>query len=521
MNIAGKGPLALIILDGWGFSPRTEGNAIALAHTPNYDEICRRYPRTTLAASGTRVGLPENAAGNAEAGHLNIGAGRIVRTDVSRISAAIRHGEFMKNETLKAALGRAAARSASVHLVGLVSDGGVHSSPDSLFALLRMAKKEGLSDVFVHAILDGRDVQPRTADVYIEALEIKMADIGVGRVASLCGRYFAMDSSRNWERTARAYTMMVHSEGERTFDPRTAIRSSFLRGIADEFIAPVVVEKEPGVPVAAIKDGDCVIFFNHRPDTMRQLVQALAVPGASEFAMSGRPAVEVVCLTEYDRGFDLPVAFRTTAEKNVLAEVFARHEIPNIRITESERAPHITYFFNGGTEIELPTEERLLLASGKPDRFETEPELESFRIADGVRRGIRSFKDRVFIVNIPAPGLVAGTGSLGKTIESIQYVDTCLGGIIERVRAANGVAIVTSTHGNCEEMLDAGSGDPNAGVTENPVPFHLVDDRAAGITLREGGALEDVAPTILGILGIPVPEEMTGSDLRSMTPQNH
>ncbi len=313
-------PLALLIIDGWGHSSKREGNAIALAHTPNYDEICARYPQTLLAASGLRVGLSPEAAGNSEVGHLNIGAGRIVQTDVAAISKAIKSGEFFENEVLKNAFVKAKSSDSSVHLVGLLSNGGVHSVPENLFSLIRMAKNEGLEQVFVHAILDGRDVAPRTADVYVEALEIKMADIGLGKIATVCGRYYAMDKDQNWERTARAYTMLVHSEGERASDAVDAIRGSFLRGINDEFIQPVILEESEGVPVAAVKNDDVVIFFNHRPDGMRQLVKSLSVSDANNF---GNPKIETVCLTEYDRTFNLPIAFRQQTEGNVLAQVFA------------------------------------------------------------------------------------------------------------------------------------------------------------------------------------------------------
>ncbi len=509
-----KRPLALIILDGWGFSSNTSGNAIAQAHTPYYDEICRQYPNTTLAAAGARVGLPAGAVGNAEVGHLNIGAGRVVQTDIARISDAIRSGTFSENETLRAAFGKARSRSAAVHFVGLLSDGGVHSSQDCLFALLRMAKKEGLSDVFIHGFLDGRDVQPRTADIYVEALEIKMADIGIGRIATLCGRFFAMDGNHNWERTARAYTMLVHSEGERASDPRTTIRNSFLRGISDEFIAPIVLEREPGVPVARVKDGDLVVFFNHRPDTMRQLVRSLAVSGGDSIMMAGRPNIDVVCLTEYDHSFGLPVAFERSAEANVLAQVFADHGRRGLRVTETGRVPHINYFLNGGSDLDLGNEDLQVLDSGSSASHETHPEMSSFKIADSVIRGLRENSGRFFVVNIPGAGIIAESGNLEKTIEAVQFVDTCLGGIVEKIREANGIAVITSSHGNCEEIHDGRSPEPNSYSTANDVPFHIVDDAAYTKALREGGALEDVAPTILGILGIEKPAEMTGSDLR-------
>jgi 2,3-bisphosphoglycerate-independent phosphoglycerate mutase len=378
-----------------------------------------------------------------------------------------------------------------------------------------MARNEGIKDVFIHPILDGRDVQPRTADIYVEALEIKLADIGIGKIATLCGRYYAMDKDQNWERTARAYTMLVHSEGERASDAVTAIRSSFLRGISDEFIQPVILEEKPGAPVASVKDNDVVIFFNHRPDRMRQLVKSLTAD-AVEFAAFGKPKVEIVCLTEYDRAFNLPVAFRQENETNVMAKVFAENGVLNCRVTETERYAHVTYFLNGGIELEHPCEQRVFVQSLKNSACETQPEMQCFKITDKLLRGLEAGENDVFIVNLAATDMVAHTGNLEKTIEAVQFVDTCLGGILEKIRELNGVAIITSDHGNCEEMADLLTGEPNNSHTINPVPFHLVDEQASGLKLREGGALEDVAPTILGILGIEKPAEMTGRDLREV-----
>lgn len=504
-------PLAIVIVDGWGHSPRREGNAIALANTPYYDEICAKYPRTNLIASGFRVGLPPDAPGNAEVGHLNIGAGRIVQTDISRISQAVRTGKFFENKILREAFAKAKSNNSAVHLIGLLSDAEIHSSPENLFALLRMAKNEGAKNVFVHAILDGRDVAPRTADIYVEALEIKMQDIGIGRIATLCGRYYAMDRDQHWERTARAYTMLVHSEGERASDAVGAIRGSFLRGISDEFIAPIVLE-ENGVPIASIKNGDVVIFFNHRSDRMRQLVKSLAVNDAGD--SFGKPKIETVCLTEYDRTFNLPAAFKGDNEENVLAEVFAEKGILNCRITETEKYPHVTYFFNGGIELEHPCEQRVLVPSPRQNTYELAPELACFKVTDKLLRSLEAGENDVFIVNLAASDLVANTGNLEKTIESVQFIDTCLGGILKKIREVEGVAVITSSHGNVEEMADLLTGEPKITPTVNPVPFHLIDEKANGLRLRENGALEDIAPTILGILGIEKPSEMTGNDLR-------
>ncbi|MEP6900698.1 MAG: 2,3-bisphosphoglycerate-independent phosphoglycerate mutase [Actinomycetota bacterium] len=514
MNDGQKRPLALVIIDGWGYTSKKEGNAISLAHTPYYDEICEKYPRTLLAASGLRVGLMADAPGSSEVGHLNIGAGRIVQTDISRIATAIKSGKFFENTVIKNALGKAKESGAAVHLIGLLSDGEIHSSPENLFALLRMAKHEGLTDVFVHGILDGRDVQPRTADVYAEAFEIKMQDIGVGRLASLCGRYYAMDRDANWERTARVYTMLVHSEGERAFDAVTAIRSSFLRGITDEFIQPIILEKESGEPLTRIKNGDVVIFFNHRGDRMRQLVKSLSVKDETDISSLRKPHLETVCLTEYDRSFNLPVAFKQEREDKALAQVFAENGVLNCRVTETEKYAHVTYFFNGGADNEHPCEQRVIVPSLKRTSVETSPEMSCFKVTDKLLRALDASENDVFIVNLAASDMVAHSGNLEKTIEAVQYIDTCLGGIVEKIQELNGVAIITSDHGNCEEMADLVTGEPNNLHTTNPVPFHLIDDTADDLKLRVNGALEDIAPTILGILGLEKPVEMTGRDLR-------
>ena len=502
-------PLALIILDGWGLSPSSKGNAIALARTPYFDAVCAKFPKTSLAASGSRVGLAADAPGNAEVGHLTIGAGRIVETDVARIAKAVASGAFLENPVLRSAFGKASGTGSAVHFIGLLSDGGIHASQETLFGLLRMAKREGVREAFVHGILDGRDVMPRTADVYVDALEIKMADIGVGKIASLCGRFYAMDSAENWERTARVYTMLVHGEGERSFDSISAIRASFLRGISDEFIAPIIIEKTTDVPLATVKAGDLVVFFNHKPEEMRQIVRSLSVADPS----AAKPKIDTVCLIEYGPSFGLPVAFKRPAEQNVLAQIFEQNGVQNYRITESARTPHVTGYFNCNTGSGNIHESHIVIPAAAVQTLETEPESKSFKIADRLLRGIESDNQGVFVVNFPASDLLAETGNLEKTVESVQFVDTCLGGVLDKMREVNGVAVITSSHSGCEEMTDA-NGLSKSEPKGNPVPFHLVDHMASGIRLAENGSLEDVAPTILGLLGIEKPSEMTGRDLR-------
>jgi 2,3-bisphosphoglycerate-independent phosphoglycerate mutase len=503
-------PLALVILDGWGYAARTDSNAIALAHTPFYDEICRKYPMTTLAAAGEAIGQPADAPGNAEIGHLNLGTGRVAETELSRVQKAIASGSFLENPALTRAFTKAKQTNAGVHLIGLLSDGGVHSSIDSLFALLRMAKAFGVENVFIHGILDGLDVPERTADVYVEAIEIKLADIGVGKIASLCGRFFAMDSGGHWERTARAFTMLVHAEGERTGDAVSSIRNSFLRGISDEFIAPIVIDKAPDVPTATVNNGDLVIFFNHRADAMRQLVRSLCLPGGA----GAKPSIDTVCVTEYDRSFNLPAAFRQEPERNTLTSVLSERQVPIAKITESVRFAHLMHYFDGGTDDQFDSEQQVVLSTAAP--AELWPESQSYKITDSFIRSLETSPNGVFVINLPAADIAAETGDLNRTVAAIRYMDTCLGGICEAAQDAGGTVLITSSHGLCEEIVDFRMGESKSPVTANRVPLHFIDPSGQAPHLRENGLLADVAPTILAVLGIDKPDEMTGSDLRVM-----
>lgn len=510
------GPLALIIIDGWGYSPRSEGNAIAQAATPYYDELCENYPQTLLEASGTRVGLPAGVMGNSEVGHLNIGAGRVIRMDVSRVDHDIATGEFFQNEVLLAAIDGVKKRGKTLHLMGLLSDGQVHSSQEHLYALLRLAKQRGVEHVFIHCFLDGRDTPPSSAAHYIEALQKKIEEIGCGQIASLIGRYYAMDRDKRWERTERAYELLVKGKGERASDPVAAILRSYERGITDEFIEPTVILNASGEPVATIQEGDAVIFFNFRPDRARQLTRALAIPDFQEFDVSGRPRIEFVCFTVYDRSFPLPVAFPPRDHKNVLAEVWEKICIRNYRLAETEKYAHVTYFFNGGVEKEHGCERRLLVPSPKISTYDLQPEMSAFKVTDRILHGIQEQETDVFIVNFANPDMVGHTGKLDKTIEACHYVDTCLGWITKGIRQVGGITIITADHGNAEQMIDPQSGGPHTAHTTNPVPFHLIDEASRGLKLRQGGALEDVAPTLLGLLDNEKPEEMTGRDLRDL-----
>lgn len=512
-----RGPLALIIIDGWGYSPIHEGNAIAQAATPYYDELCERYPQTLLEASGARVGLPSGVMGNSEVGHLNMGAGRVIRMDVSRVDHDIATGEFFRNEVLLATMNGARKRGKVLHLIGLISDGQVHSSQEHLYALLRLAKQRDLERVFVHCFLDGRDTPPSSAAHYIEALQKKIAEIGCGQIASLIGRYYAMDRDKRWERTERAYELLVRGKGALATDPVAAIQRSYARGITDEFFEPTVVINASGEPASNFHDGAAVIFFNFRPDRARQLTRALAISGFNEFDVSGRPQLDLVCFTAYDRSFPLPVAFSPRDHQNVLAEIWEKICVRNYRLAETEKYAHVTYFFNGGVENEHACERRLLVPSPQVSTYDLQPEMSAFKVTDKVLRGIEERETDVFIVNFANPDMVGHTGKLDQTIAACQYVDTCLGWITRGIRQARGITIITADHGNAEQMIDPKSGGPHTAHTSNPVPFHLIDEASLGLKLREGGALEDVAPTLLGLLGHEKPGEMTGCDLRDQT----
>jgi 2,3-bisphosphoglycerate-independent phosphoglycerate mutase len=509
-----RGPLALIIIDGWGYSPLREGNAIALAATPFYDELCQKYPQTLLAAHGSRVGLPAGVMGNSEVGHLNIGSGRVIRMDVSLVDHEIETGEFFENKILTSAIEIARDHGKALHLMGLCSDGQVHSSLTHLYALMQLAKNLNMTRVYVHCFLDGRDTPPSSATHYLATLQQKLEAIGVGEIATVVGRYYAMDRDKRWERTKRAYDLLVHGTGEHAKDPIATVTASYERGITDEFVEPIVIVRDNDEPVATIKDDDSVIFFNFRPDRARQLTRALAVPGFSEFDISDRPRVDYVCFTLYDQTFDLPIAFPPRHHKNVLAEVWAKVCVRNYRLAETEKYAHVTYFFNGGVEKEFDCERRLLVPSPKIATYDLQPEMSAFKVTDKVLRGIDECETDVFVINFANPDMVGHTGKLDKTIEACQYVDSCLGWITKRIREARGTTIITADHGNAEQMIDPLTGNPHTAHTTNPVPFHLIDEDHIGARLREGGALEDVAPTMLALLGLEKPIEMTGRDLR-------
>jgi 2,3-bisphosphoglycerate-independent phosphoglycerate mutase len=451
--------------------------------------------------------------GNSEVGHLNIGSGRVVYQDSVRISKAIRDEEFFGNPALQRAMESVRTTGGALHLYGLVSDGGVHSRPDHLYGLLRMAKMVRLSRVFVHACLDGRDTPPRSAVQYITALQEEMQRQGIGEIATVMGRYYAMDRDNRWERTAQAYTAMVEGQGREAIDAVAAIERSYNEGTSDEFVVPVVIRRANGTPAGTVQSGDAVICFNFRADRVRQMTKAFIEPEFGAFPRVTHPRVHYVCLTQYSADFDVPVAFPQQSLQHVMAEVFAVTGVHNVRITETEKYAHVTYFLNGGVEKAFAHEQRILIPSPKVATYDLQPEMSAAGITEATITQLRSGQGDVCILNFANADMVGHTGDFAATVRAIEMLDTCVGRIVETVQDMGGWAIITADHGNAEHMFDPVTNSPHTAHTTNPVPFILLDDAFRG-KLREGGALCDVVPTILGIMGLEQPAEMTGTDLR-------
>jgi 2,3-bisphosphoglycerate-independent phosphoglycerate mutase len=438
-----------------------------------------------------------------------------VKQDLMRIDDAIADGSFAQNEVLLKAIG-AARDGGRLHLLGLVSHGGVHASERHLKALIEMASAVGVGDIVLHAFTDGRDTLPTSGAEYVAEAEEWLRATGHGRIGTVSGRYYAMDRDKRWERTQRAYDLLTKAIGQRATDPIAGINESYERGVTDEFVEPIAIVRKDGSPVATIKDDDSVIFFNFRPDRARQLTRALALPDFNEFEITDRPRVHFVCFTMYDNTFNLPTAFPPRQHRNVLAEVWGDLKVRNYRLAETEKYAHVTYFFNGGVEKEYPCEQRLLVPSPKIATYDLQPEMSAFKVTDKVLRAIDDGDTDVFVINFANTDNVGHTGKLDNTIEACQYVDTCLGWITKRIREARGITLITADHGNAEQMIDPTTGSPHTAHTTNPVPFHLIDEESTGTKLRSGGALEDVAPTLLGLLDLKKPSDMTGIDLRNL-----
>ncbi|ALS24373.1 MULTISPECIES: 2,3-bisphosphoglycerate-independent phosphoglycerate mutase [Paenibacillus] len=504
-------PVALIILDGFGLRGEVQGNAVAQAKKPNYDRYWNQFPHTTLTACGEAVGLPEGQMGNSEVGHLNIGAGRIVYQDLTRISKSIREGEFFENETILGAINHARNKGKKLHLYGLLSDGGVHSHIEHLFALLEVCKKEKFEDVYIHAFLDGRDVAPDSAVKYMEQLQNKIAELGVGRIATVQGRYYAMDRDKRWERTEKSYRAMVYGEGPTFEDPMAAIKDSYNRSVFDEFVMPTVIVKPDGTPVGLVESEDSVIFFNFRPDRAIQLSQVFTNSDFRGFDRGEKAPKDLyyVCLTLFSETVGGYVAYKPKNLDNTLGEVLVQNGLKQLRIAETEKYPHVTFFFSGGRDVELPGETRILINSPKVATYDLKPEMSAYEVAAAAVAEIEAERQDVIILNFANPDMVGHSGLLEPTIKAVEATDDCLGQVVEAVLAKGGVALITADHGNADIVTNP-DGSRNTAHTTNPVPFIITDSR---VTLRNDGILADIAPTVLDLLGVAQPEEMTGKSL--------
>ncbi|HEY7369685.1 MAG TPA: 2,3-bisphosphoglycerate-independent phosphoglycerate mutase [Thermoanaerobaculia bacterium] len=503
-------PIVLVVCDGWGFAPPSPGNAITRATTPVFDRWLARYPWTLLSASGEDVGLPAGLMGNSEVGHLTLGAGRMVPQDLLRIDLALRDGSFFENRVLLAAIDRAARDGTTLHLFGLLSDGGVHSHERHLFGLLELARRQGLERVAIHAFTDGRDTPPRSAKIYLDRLQQATARF-TGSVATVSGRYYAMDRDSRWDRVAKAYAAIAHAEGLRAASALEAVEAAYGRGEDDEFIVPTVIES--GAP--GIRPGDAGIFFNFRADRARQIGAALAVPGFAEFPRSEAPPLpDLVCFTQYKKELSLPVAFPSKPPKRILAPVWEEAGAANLRLAETEKYAHVTYFFNGGVEQPFGGEERRLIPSWRGGAtYDLHPQMSAEEITAAAEESIQAGRHAVMVINYANADMVGHTGKLEETIRAIEVLDGCLGRLEAAVHRAGGLLLMTADHGNAEQMIDPETGAPHTAHTTNPVPFVLCRE-GDSVSRREGSTLADVAPTLLGLQGIPVPKEMTGRDLR-------
>jgi 2,3-bisphosphoglycerate-independent phosphoglycerate mutase len=503
----------LMVLDGWGIEGQGDGNAVSMARTPTLDRLAAEYPTTRLVCSGEAVGLPGGIMGNSEVGHLNIGAGRVVYQDLLRIDRAIEDGSFFKNDVLLSAMDAARQHESTLHLMGLVSDGGVHSQLTHLLALLDLARQAGVPQTCVHAITDGRDTSPTGGEAYLSRVRDHMAAHGYGQVASICGRYYAMDRDRRWERIESAYRLYTEGEGTPESDPVEAVRKAYDRGETDEFIKPIVLTDADRNPAAVIGDGDAVIFFNFRADRAREMTAALTDPDFSGFSRTRRPDIAAYAtMTLYDETFSLPVAFPPAHLDGILGEVVSRRGIRQLRIAETEKYAHVTYFFNGGEETPFPGEDRVLIPSPRDvSTYDEKPEMSAIEVTDAVIERLRSNTYGMVILNFANMDMVGHTGVIPAAVKACETVDRCVARIVDEVLAVDGAVIITADHGNAEKMI-AGDGKPHTAHTVNPVRLILVDEHRKALRLNEG-KLGDIAPTMLAIMGIEKPEQMTGASL--------
>src|SRR5881296_975210 len=510
-------PIVLTVLDGWGYRAETKGNAIALARKPNYDELAKKFPNTLIQTSGPYVGLPEGQMGNSEVGHMNMGAGRIVHMDITRIDLMIANKQFENVSLFRQAMER--GRQRQLHFLGLLSDGGVHSHIHHLFALLEMAKQQKVEKVFVHCFMDGRDTPPNSGRDYVRQLQQKMRELGVGEIATLVGRYYAMDRDNRWERVELAYRALVHGEAEtKSPDPIGALQRSYEQGVTDEFVKPVVITRgdaPSAPPVGLIRDDDAAIFYNFRADRARQMTRALVEPGFDKIADAQRPKnLFYVAMTQYEKAW-LWLKYVIAPEKleHILAQVFADLQYKNLRTAETEKYAHVTYFFNGGVEKPFAGEERILVPSPKVATYDLKPEMSAAGITDTVVKAIEKGEFDAIIMNYANADMVGHSVKLEAAIKAVEAVDAGLGQIYQALKRQGGVWMITADHGNAETMIDPATGGPHTYHTTNPVPFILVSDDEK-MRLRPGGSLRDIAPTMLSVLGQPKPVDMTGTDLR-------
>ena len=507
-----KKPTVLMILDGYGLNNNCEANAVCEGKTPVMDQLMSQCPFVKGNASGMAVGLPEGQMGNSEVGHLNMGAGRIVYQELTRITKEIQDGDFFKNEALLTAVNNAKEHDSALHLFGLLSDGGVHSHNTHLYGLLELAKREGLTKVFVHCFLDGRDTPPASGKDFIQALNDEMEKIGVGQIASVMGRYYAMDRDNRWDRVEKAYNAMTKGEGVQAECAVCAVKESYENDVTDEFVVPTVVVKD-GQPVGRIQDGDSIIFFNFRPDRAREITRAFCDDEFTGFAREKKLDVTYVCFTDYDETIQNKiVAFHKVSISNTFGEFLAAHNMTQARIAETEKYAHVTFFFNGGVEEPNKGEDRILVKSPKVATYDLKPEMSAYEVCDKLVEAIKSGKYDVIIINFANPDMVGHTGVENAAIKAIEAVDECVGKAVAAIKEVDGQMFICADHGNAEQLVDYKTGEPFTAHTTNPVPFLLVNADPA-YSLREGGCLADIAPTLIELMGMEQPAEMTGKSL--------
>ena len=507
-----KKPTVLMILDGYGLNESEKGNAVAEAKTPVMDQLMKEYPFVKGNASGMAVGLPEGQMGNSEVGHLNMGAGRIVYQDLTKITKAIQDGDFFENKALLSACENVKANDSSLHLMGLVSDGGVHSHIEHIYGLLELAKRQGIEKVYVHCFLDGRDTPPASGKEYVEQLEAKMKELGVGEVATVMGRYYAMDRDNRWDRVEKAYRALVYGEGEQAASGPAGIQASYDKDTTDEFVLPTVVMKD-GKPTAIVKEKDSIIFFNFRPDRAREITRTFCDDEFTGFDRGERVKTTYVCFTEYDVTIEnKEIAFVKEEITNTFGEYLAAHGLKQARIAETEKYAHVTFFFNGGVEEPNEGEDRILVKSPKVATYDLKPEMSAYEVCDKLTEAIRSGKYDVIIINFANPDMVGHTGVEAAAIKAIEAVDECVGKAVAAIKEVDGQMFICADHGNAEQLIDDETGEPFTAHTTNPVPFILVNADPA-YRLREGGCLADIAPTLIQLMGMEQPKEMTGKSL--------